>query len=139
MDLKIFPGNSNLNFPLLAERMPSALRYETEENHKNAYQEIQQIFSIYGEAAGKLHPIKEQGTLCLYLTTLSTCIPLVDEEVFDHRMNLVQQYRELLRHVLPSLPEYSHENQKKLSRSIADAIQSKTLLKEKYQKFTEVK
>lgn len=137
MQLNYFLNNDIPDFSALAESMPSILDYETEKNKKNGYQDIQQVFFRYGAAAAELDAIREQNTISLYLSTLSACIPLIDEEVFDHRMNLVTQYRSLLRRILPFLSEYSEENRSLISISIASAIQSGTLLREKYQKYTE--
>ena len=70
--------------------------------------------------------------LSWYLLALTRTIPEVDEEVFDHRMNLVRQYRNTLKRVLPYYGKMRQEEQERIRESIRGACREKILIADKY-------
>ena len=118
----------------LCVRMPGIVRFETTQNQKEGYQEIQSVFRKVYEQAVWMDPAREEmrDDLSWYLLALSRTIPEVDEEVFDHRMNLVRQYRSTLRRVLPYYGKMNREEQERVRESIRGACREKILIAEKY-------
>ncbi len=118
----------------LCIRMPGIVRFETKENRKEGYQEIQAVFrNIYDQTVW-LDPAEADSAeeLSWYLLALSRTIPEIDEEVYDHRMNLVRQYRSTLRRALPFYASFSAEAQQRVQESIRSACREKILIAEKY-------
>ena len=81
----------------LCEEMPEIAAFETAENAKEGYQDIQKIFAQAYEKVCAPHSDISHEELSFYLLALARTAPEIDEEVFDHKMNLVTQYRKVLK------------------------------------------
>ena len=104
--------------------MPEVFRYETRFNEKEHYQELQEMLR---EAAGVVNAwdfadAQRFPDLTHYLLMLAQIVPEIDEEVFDHKMNVVKQYRSTLKALLqvPGIAEkleaFSKESPEDLPR-----------------------
>lgn len=132
MDLDTFVHADKINMHLLAREMPGLVRFETEQNQKNRYQEIQQIF---GKAAQQIRQkpfLDNQEDVAWYLTALVECAPLIDKEVFDHYKNLELQYKEVLHAIVDKLPLFQPADRQMICATIRKACDSRMILREKY-------
>ena len=141
--------------------LPEVFRQETQENHKEHYQELQELLSgIAAQVeAWDFSDPERFFDLCAYLLMLARVVPEIDEEVFDHKMNVVRQYRRTLKALLcvpwareaatlpesaplppclSSLPESKgREALSRLRESIGLCCENRVLLAEKYASFLE--
>ena len=121
----------------LCEEMPEIAAFETLENAKEGYQDIQLVFDQAYERV--YDPEKEPSPeeLSFYLLALAGTAPQIDEEVFDHRMNLVTQYRTVLKKNLSFFEAWDKDSVKRVRESIRIACENGMLLREKYEKYIE--
>ena len=119
--------------------LPEIFRFETQENQKEHYQELQELL---GEVAGQVakwdfSDPERASDLTGYLLMLAESIPEIDEEVFDHKMNLVREYRKTLKAFLAVYPALDGDSGQRLCESIRLACEHKVLLREKYEAYLE--
>ena len=139
--------------------LPEVFRRETLENQKEHYQELQELLGKMASMAGSwdLSDPERLWSLSGYLLLLARTALEIDEEVFDHRMNVVREYRRILKaflavpwarqalgaavqEPLPScladLPkETGREALERVRESIQLACENKILLREKYEPY----
>ena len=89
--------NKEFTMKELCADMPEIVAYETLEHAKEGYQDIQRIFAQAYEKVCAPHSDISHEDLSFYLLALARTAPEIDEEVFDHKMNLVTQYRKVLK------------------------------------------
>ncbi len=119
----------------LCEEMPEIVIFETTENAKEGYQDIQRIFDRAYERVCSSGTDLSQEELSFYLLALALTAPKIDEEVFDHKMNLVTQYRAVLKKNLPVFESWDNDSVMRVKKSIRIACESRMLLKEKYERY----
>ena len=112
----------------LCEEMPEIAAFETAENAKEGYQDIQKIFAQAYEKVCAPHSDISHEELSFYL---------LDEEVFDHKMNLVTQYRKVLKKNLSAFEGWDQDSVKRVKESIKIACENRILLREKYEGYIE--
>ena len=123
----------------LSQDLPEVFRYETE-NNKEHYQELQVLLRDVFEHVKDLDPAveKDLGPISWYLLGLAMTIPEIDEEVYDHKRNLVNQYQVILRRVLPLFCEdgsiRDEQVRSRIRSSIAAACACGAILREKYER-----
>lgn len=139
MSLDAFLNAGRIDMKQLAQEMPEIIRFETEENQKNGYQKIQQVFA---KAAGEIRQkplLDEQEAVAWYLEALAECAPRIDKEVFDHYKNLELQYKDVLHEIAGQLDRFRPEWRSMIRDSIRKACDSRMILREKYISLTEEK
>lgn len=136
MRLEDFLKTEQVDVRALAETMPELIRYETEENEKNGYQLIQQIFARAAREMKEKPFWEEQEKTAYYMEALADCAPLIDKEVFDHYKNLELQYKDVLHQVAGRLETFQPEYQAMIRDSIRKACDSRMILEEKYRPLT---
>lgn len=119
----------------LCEEMPEIVIFETTENAKEGYQDIQRIFDRAYERVCSSGTDLSQEELSFYLLALALTAPKIDEEVFDHKMNLVTQYRVVLKKNLSVFESWDNDSVMRVKKSIRIACGSRMLLKEKYERY----
>lgn len=121
----------------LCEEMPKIAAFETAENAKEGYQDIQKIFAqAYEKVCAPQSEISPED-LSFYLLALARTAPQIDEEVFDHKMNLVTQYRKVLKKNLSAFEGWDPDSVKRVKESIKIACEQRILLREKYEGYIE--
>ena len=121
----------------LCEEMPEIAAFETAENAKEGYQDIQKIFAqAYEKVCAPDSDISHEE-LSFYLLALARSAPEIDEEVFDHKMNLVTQYRKVLKKNLSAFEGWDQDSVKRVKESIKIACENRILLREKYEGYIE--
>ena len=70
-----------------------------------------------------------------YLLALARTAAEIDEEVFDHKMNLVMQYRKVLKKNLSVFESWDPDSVKRIKESIRIACENRMLLREKYEDY----
>lgn len=123
----------------LCEEMPEIVAFETAENAKEGYQDIQRIFAQAYEKVCAPHSEISHEDLSFYLLALARTAPEIDEEVFDHKMNLVTQYRKVLKKNLSAFKSWDPDSVKRVKESIRIACENRMLLREKYEAYIEEK
>lgn len=121
-----------MSMKTLVEQMPERIRFETVENKKNGYQDIQEIFAQAAEQIESVQPLEEQESVSYYMEALSLCAPLIHKEVFDHYKNLEIQYKHILHRVCSYIDAFEPECQARIERSIRTACENRMILAEKY-------
>ena len=121
----------------LCEEMPEIAAFETAENAKEGYQDIQKIFAQAYEKVCAPHSDISHEELSFYLLALARTAPEIDEEVFDHKMNLVTQYRKVLKKNLSAFEGWDQDSVKRVKESIKIACENRILLREKYEGYIE--
>lgn len=121
----------------LCEEMPEIAAFETAENAKEGYQDIQKIFAQAYEKVCAPHLDISHEELSFYLLALARTAPEIDEEVFDHKMNLVTQYRKVLKKNLSAFEGWDQDSVKRVKESIKIACENRILLREKYEGYIE--
>ncbi len=119
----------------LCEEMPKIAIFETTENAKEGYQDIQMIFDRAYERVCASDTELSHEELSYYLLALAGTAPHIDEEVFDHKMNLVTQYRTVLKKNLSAFESWDQDSVSRVRKSIKIACENGILLKEKYEKY----
>lgn len=119
----------------LCAEMPEIAAYETQENAKEGYQDIQKIFAQAYEKVCAPHSGISHEDLSFYLLALARTAPEIDEEVFDHKMNLVMQYRKVLKKNLSAFEGWDLDSVKRVKESIRIACENRMLLREKYEDY----
>lgn len=132
MSLDAFLNADSIDMEQLAREMPELIRYETEKNQKNGYQDIQLIFAKAAREIREKPLCDEQEKVAWYLTALAECAPLIDKEVFDHYKNLELQYKDVLHEVAGQLGQFRPEWRDMIRASIRKACDSRMILREKY-------
>lgn len=124
----------------LAKAMPLWVRYETEINGKEGYNQIQAVFAEAKTAAEGMTFEEDSPELAAYMTALAQCGGLIDEEVFDHYKNLERDFKEVLHRLAdPKCPGRllgkigDSQAAASIGRAILVACGSRMILKEKYQ------
>lgn len=121
----------------LCEEMPEIVAFETAENAKEGYQDIQRIFAQAYEKVCAPHSEISPEDLSFYLLALARTAPEIDEEVFDHKMNLVTQYRKVLKKNLSAFESWNPDSVGRVKESIRIACENRMLLREKYEAYIE--
>lgn len=132
MDLKTFLQQEEIDFECISKEMPEIIRFETEKNDKNGYQDIQEVFRRSVIQAEKMEPLTHQKEIAFYMETLVQSTPLISKEMFDHYKNLELQYKNILHRVLPLLDEFQPEYKKIILETIRIACKERMILVEKY-------
>ena len=123
----------------LCEEMPKIAAFETAENAKEGYQDIQRVFAQAYEKVCAHGTDLSHEELSFYLLALARTAPEIDEEVFDHKMNLITQYRKVLKKNLSAFEGWDPDSVKRVKESIKIACENKILLREKYKSYIEEK
>ena len=121
----------------LCEEMPKIAIFETTENAKEGYQDIQLFFDRAYERVSASGTELSHEELSFYLLALAGTAPQIDDEVFDHKMNLVTQYRTVLKNNISVFEGWDKDSVRRVRESIKIACESGMLLKEKYEKYIE--
>ena len=132
MSLDDFLNAQPIDMKALAEEMPALIRFETEENQKNGYQTIQQIFARAAQEMKEQPLVSQQERTAYYMEALASCAPLIDKEVFDHYKNLEHQYKDVLHQIAGCLDQFQPDCRKMIRDSIRKACGSRMILAEKY-------
>ena len=133
----------------LFANLPEVFRRETLENHKEHYQELQELLREIFRQMNERELSDEENLeeISCYLLSLSKTIPEIDEEAFDHKMNVVKQYRQMLKAFLAlygdelagfgqaGTPSDRAAAFEKVRESIRLAADSRALLREKYEQY----
>lgn len=127
--------NKEFTMKELCENMPEIVAYETLEHAKEGYQDIQKIFAQAYEKVCAPHSDISPEDLSFYLLALARTAPKIDEEVFDHKMNLVTQYRKVLKKNLSAFESWDPDSVKRVKESIRIACENRMLLREKYEDY----
>ena len=127
--------NKEFTMKELCADMPEIVAYETLEHAKEGYQDIQRIFAQAYEKVCAPHSEISHEDLSFYLLALARTAPEIDEEVFDHKMNLVTQYRKVLKKNLSAFEGWDPDSVKRVKESIRLACESRMLLREKYEDY----
>ena len=127
--------NKEFTMKELCENMPEIVAYETLEHAKEGYQDIQKIFAQAYEKVCASHSDISPEDLSFYLLALARKAPEIDEEVFDHKMNLVTQYRKVLKKNLSAFEGWNTDSVKRVKESIRIACENRMLLREKYEDY----
>lgn len=127
--------NKEFTMKELCENMPEIVAYETLEHAKEGYQDIQKIFAQAYEKVCAPHSDISPEDLSFYLLALARTAPEIDEEVFDHKMNLVMQYRKVLKKNLSVFDGWDMDSVKRVKESIRIACENRILLREKYEDY----
>ena len=127
--------NKEFTMKELCENMPEIVAYETLEHAKEGYQDIQKIFAQAYEKVCASHSDISPEDLSFYLLALARTAPKIDEEVFDHKMNLVTQYRKVLKKNLSAFESWDPDSVKRVKESIRIACENRMLLREKYEDY----
>lgn len=77
----------------------------------------------------------DPAELSFYLLALARTAAEIDEEVFDHKMNLVMQYRKVLKKNLSAFEGWDPDSVKRVKESIRLACENRMLLREKYEDY----
>lgn len=77
----------------------------------------------------------DPAELSFYLLALARTAAEIDEEVFDHKMNLVMQYRKVLKKNLSAFEGWDPDSVKRVKESIRLACENRVLLREKYEDY----
>lgn len=121
----------------LCEEMPEIVAFETAENAKEGYQDIQRVFAqAYGKVCAPESGISHED-LSFYLLALARTASQIDEEVFDHKMNLITQYRKVLKKNLSEFEGWDPDSVGRVKESIRIACENRILLREKYEAYIE--
>ena len=136
MSLDDFLNAQAIDMRALAEEIPSLIRFETEENQKNGYQTIQQIFAKAAQEMKGQSFASQQEKTAYYMEALASCAPLIDKEVFDHYKNLEQQYKDVLHQIAGCLDQFQPDCRKMIQDSIRKACSGRMILAEKYSGLT---
>lgn len=127
--------NKEFTMKELCADMPEIVAYETLEHAKEGYQDIQRIFAQAYEKVCAPHSDISPEDLSFYLLALARTAPKIDEEVFDHKMNLVTQYRKVLKKNLSAFESWDPDSVKRVKESIRIACENRMLLREKYEDY----
>ena len=127
--------NKEFTMKELCADMPEIVAYETLEHAKEGYQDIQRIFAQAYEKVCAPHSDISHEDLSFYLLALARTAPKIDEEVFDHKMNLVTQYRKVLKKNLSAFESCDPDSVKRVKESIRIACENRMLLREKYEDY----
>lgn len=127
--------NKEFTMKELCADMPEIVAYETLEHAKEGYQDIQRIFAQAYEKVCAPHSEISPEDLSFYLLALARTAPKIDEEVFDHKMNLVTQYRKVLKKNLSAFESWDPDSVKRVKESIRLACENRMLLREKYEDY----
>ena len=127
--------NKEFTMKELCADMPEIVAYETLEHAKEGYQDIQRIFAQAYEKVCAPHSGISHEDLSLYLLALARTAPEIDEEVFDHKMNLVTQYRKVLKKNLSAFESWDPDSVGRVKESIRIACENRILLREKYEDY----
>lgn len=127
--------NKEFTMKELCADMPEIVAYETLEHAKEGYQDIQRIFAQAYEKVCAPHSDISHEDLSFYLLALARTAPKIDEEVFDHKMNLVTQYRKVLKKNLSAFESWDTDSVKRVKESIRIACENRMLLREKYEDY----
>lgn len=127
--------NKEFTMKELCADMPEIVAYETLEHAKEGYQDIQKIFAQAYEKVCAPHSEISPEDLSFYLLALARTAPKIDEEVFDHKMNLVTQYRKVLKKNLSAFESWDPDSVKRVKESIRIACENRMLLREKYEDY----
>ncbi len=128
-------GDSDFTMRQLCEEMPEIVDFETKDNAKEGYQDIQIIFNYAHDRADHMDMSMNSEELSWYLLSLAKTAPLIDEEVFDHRMNLISHYRQVLKKVLPFIDSWDRDAADRVRESIKLACDARILISEKYEDY----
>ena len=137
MDLKAFLQQKEIDFKCLAEEMPVIIRFETEENNKNGYQDIQEVFRRAAAQAEGMDLLSHQEETACYMSALVKSAPLISREMFDHYKNLELQYKNILHRVVPLLDKFQPEYGSRIRETIKAACGERMILAEKYSAYAE--
>lgn len=127
--------NKEFTMKELCADMPEIVAYETLEHAKEGYQDIQRIFAQAYEKVCAPHSDISHEDLSFYLLALARTAQKIDEEVFDHKMNLVMQYRKVLKKNLSAFEGWDTDSVKRVKESIRLACENRMLLREKYEDY----
>lgn len=127
--------NKEFTMKELCADMPEIVAYETLEHAKEGYQDIQRIFAQAYKKVCAPHSDISHEDLSFYLLALARTAPKIDEEVFDHKMNLVTQYRKVLKKNLSAFESWDPDSVKRVKESIRIACENRMLLREKYEDY----
>lgn len=137
MDLKDFLQQKEIDFKCLAEKMPGIIRFETDENNKNGYQNIQEVFRRAATQAAKMELLSHQEETACYMKALVESAPLISKEMFDHYKNLELQYKGVLHRTVPLLDQFQPQYGMQIRESIKTACEKRMILTEKYSAYCE--
>lgn len=137
MDLKAFLQQKEIDFKCLAQEMPVIIRFETEENNKNGYQDIQEVFRRAAAQAEKMELLAKQEETACYMKALVESAPLISKEMFDHYKNLELQYKSILHRAVLLLDKFEPEYGRKIRETIKTACEKRMILVEKYSAYAE--
>ena len=137
MDLKTFLQQKEIDFKCLAEEMPVIIRFETEENNKNGYQDIQEVFRRAAAQAEGMELLAHQEETACYMKALVESAPLISKEMFDHYKNLELQYKRVLHRAVPLLDKFEPRYGKEIRATIKKACKERMILVEKYSAYAE--